>query len=327
MPDSINKYYKDYVNNIAPLVNNGSGRMTVPSGYKPDKNFEAYENLRYPNSLYLMQIQTHPRGSSPQVAKQLKNLDGSLDEKITKAKDIIMKDMGLPSDLVECEDCDSNKTGYAMYSIPKGIILFDKKFCQKPDAEFSDEAIMCILRHEIDHLEVFTKIYKVLGKEKFAQFLNECGVIKQMHSSDLQNINFDFYEKMSKYVDVQGFDAQPYIDAMNNYYNEPLGESHYKNFNIIIKNFDNELEYSAREKQFELEKLMGVTTLRDFYAMIDATKVLISEIRSNGITEDEKINEKFDLLYEQARNESGLKDKIKNWSKILHKARELNQNG
>ena len=37
-------------------------------------------------------------------------------------KDIILKDMGLPSDLVECEDCNSNKTGYAMYSITKGTI-------------------------------------------------------------------------------------------------------------------------------------------------------------------------------------------------------------
>lgn len=278
---------------------------------------------RYPISFCSAQIQQHSKGSTPYVAKQLKELNGTLDEKLIKAKDIILKDMGLPSDLVECVDQDLGGKGYAAYSAPLGKVIFDKKFCQKPDTEFSDDAILCILRHELDHMEVFAKLYKKIGAKDFEN------VVETLYSNapkEMRKINHYFYEKMSKHVNIDNFEAEKYIDAINNYYMASEWESKYKNFTDIAKNFDNELENSARNKQYELENLMGVTTLKDFYSMIDETKKLTSEIKSKGINNEQEIQEIFDNLFNQAVKSTGLEDKTQNWGKILKEARILINN-
>lgn len=298
----------------------------VSKGVSKQNNETNYPIIKelsnYPISFCSVQIQHHSKGSTPYVANQLKLLGGTLDEKLPKAKDIILKDMGLPSDLVECVDNDLKGSGYAAYSAPLGKIMYDKKFCQKPDSEFSDEAIMCILRHELDHMEVFVKLYKKLGGEEFEKLVE---ILYRKSPEGMQKINHDFYKEMSKYVDIDNFDADKYVSAIKNYYDGgALGDSHYKNFSIITKNFDNALEDSAREKQYELEGLMGVTTLKDFYLMIDETKKLKSEIKSKGISDENKIQQAFDDLYTQAVKTTGLEDKTQNWGKIIKEARVLN---
>ena len=275
----------------------------------------------YPISFHASQIHQYSKGSTPKVASQLKALNGTLDEKLVRAKDIILKDIGLPSDLVECVDQDLGGKGYAAYSAPLGKVIFDKKFCQKPDSEFSDEAVMCILRHELDHLEVFTKLYKTLGGEEFEKLIKPLYSNKQ---GEMPKVNHEFYKEMSKHVNIDNFNANKYTDAINNYYMASLGDSHYKNFTDIIKNFDNALESSAREKQFELESSMGVTTLKDFYSMIDETKALIDEIKKKNpqITEPE-MNKMFDELYSKAQKETRLEDKTENWGTILKHAKQI----
>ncbi len=263
-------------------------------------------------------------GSSPFVALKLKQLTGSLDEKLIKAKNIILSDMGLPADLVVLEDKDLKKTGYAACMLTQGKILYDKTFCQQPNSDFSDDAVMCILRHELDHLVLSAKLYKKLGKDEFKKLITNKNLIKAI-PEDMRELNFDFYEKISKYINVDNFDEKKYIDALNNYYSEPLGNSHYKNFNIITKNFDNAFEDSARRKQYELQQLMDVTTLKDFYSMIDETKILTDKIKAKGITNEKQIQKQFDDLYMKAVKQSGLEDKIPNWAKIIKVAREINK--
>ena len=302
------KYLNRNVLNTAQKKQKEQGFAVVP------------ENSNYPINFCSAEIQRHSKGSTPYVARQLKLLDGTLDEKLTNAKDIILKDMNLPANLVECIDSELGGKGYAAYSPALGKITFDKKFCQKPDSEFSDEAVMCILRHELDHMEVFVKLYKKLGGEEFEK------LIKVFYNTPdkMPRVNHDFYKEMSKHVSIDNFDAGKYIYAINNYYDGTLGNSHYKNFTLITKNFDNALEDSAREKQYELENLMGVTTLKDFYSMIDETKKLISEIKADGITDEKDIQNTFDILYAEAEKSTGLKDKTQNWAKIIKNARLIN---
>ena len=83
------------------------------------------------------------------------------------------------------------------------------------------------------------------------------------------------------------------------------------------------MEVEARYKQYELEELMGVTTLKGFYSMIDETKKLTSEIEAKGITDENEIQETFDNLFAQALKSSGLYDKTQNWGRILKEARML----
>ena len=278
----------------------------------------------YPLNFCSAQIRQHSKGSTPEVARQLNALEGTLGEKLPKAKDIILKDMRLPSDLVECVDQDLGGKGYAAYIMTKGKVVFDKKFCDRSDSEFSDKAVMCILRHELDHMVVFTKLYKKLGKENFEKAVS-CMVDKM--PENMRDINYEFYEKMSKYVNVDDFDADKYVYAIKNYYHGAnLDDAPYKKFNGITKNFDNELENSARDKQYELEDLMGVSTLKDFYSMIDETKNLTSEIKAKGISDESEVQKIFDDLYARAAKSTGLEDKTQNWGKILKEARVLYNN-
>ena len=299
--------YQSINNNITKVVSKQCSETAYPA---------IKELSNYPISFCSTQVQRHSKGSTPYVAKELKALEGSLDEKLVKAKDIILKDMNLPSDLVECINQECN--GYAAYSAPLGQIIINKKRCQNPEADFSDEAVICILRHELDHLEVFAKLYKSLGGEEFEKLLSA------LYGKDMPKVNHEFYKEMSKYVNTDNFDSSKYIDAINNYYKASLGKSHYKNFTDITKNFSNALEKSAQDKQGELESLMGVTTIKDFYSMIDETKKLVSEIKAKGITDENEIQNTFDNLFNQALESTGLEDKTQNWSKILKEARIIN---
>lgn len=305
--------------NIQPVSRNISS--TVPK-HSCEAVYPVIKELpNYPVSFCAGQIQRHSKGSTPYVAKQLKALEGTLDEKLPMAKDIILKDMGLPSNFVECVDQDLGGKGYAAYSAPLGKVIFDKKFCQKPDSEFSDEAVMCILRHELDHMEVFAKLYKKLGGEEFEKLIS---VFYKNAPDKMPKVNHEFYKEMSKHVNIDGFEADKYINAINNYYMAAEWESKYKNFTDIAKNFDNALEDSSREKQYELEELMGVTTLKDFYSMIEETNKLTSDIKTQGITDEQAIEERFNNLFAEALKSTGLEDKIQNWGKIIREARVLN---
>lgn len=304
-----------FTQNLQIVNRNISNNVSKP--YNETVRIGRRDFPKYSISFCSAQIQHHSKGSTPQVARQLKSLEGDLDDKLLSAKEIILNDMGLPSELVECVDEDLKGTGYAAYSAPLGKVLFDKKFCQKPDAEFSDDAIMCILRHELDHMEVFTKLYKKLGSEEFEKLL------PVLYGKDMPKVNHEFYKEMSKYVSVEDFDSDKFINAIKNYSGGVLGDSYYNNFMIIIKNFDNALEDSAREKQYELESLMNVTTLKDFYSMIDETKKLTAELKLKGITDEQVMQETFDNLYKQAMKSTGLKDKTQNWAKLIIEARQI----
>jgi len=313
---------------IKPIISQNiqPRRRNISSPYTKKHKAAVYQILNelpaYPISFCSAQIKQHSKGSTPYVAQQLQGLEGTLDEKLVIAKNIILKDMGLPSDLVECVDQDLGGKGYAAYSAPLGNVIFDKKFCQKPDTEFSDDAVICILRHELDHMEVFTKLYKKLGGKEFEKLIM---VLYGNSPDNMPKVNHEFYKEMSKNVNIDGFEAEKYINAIKNYYMANEWESKYKNFTDIAKNFDNALEDSARDKQLELENLMGVTTLKDFYSMIDETKMLISEIKAKGITEEPAIQEKFDNLFGQALKSTGLEDKTQNWGKIIKEARIINK--
>lgn len=271
------------------------------------------------------QVIQSSKGSSVYVAQQLKQLSGTLDEKIMEAKDIILKDMGLPSDLIKLQDEDLKGTGYAAFMPTSGVIAFDKKMCQNPNADFSDDAVLCILRHELDHAEVLLKLYKKIGKDEFEKLILGSEAMVGALPQEKRVINHQYYSTMSQYVNVDDFNADIYIDAIKNYKVAQLGESHYKNFTAIKQNFNNALEKSAQDKQFELEKRMGVETLADFFSMISETEKLIQEIKAKGITEEDKIQKRFDELYDEAVKSSGFQDKTQNWNKILKEARRLNK--
>lgn len=306
-------------------ANNNAVQSEEPSKSYANVPLGAYRDRLLSMQNFTSQQKT-VKGSSPEVASQLKGLSGSLDEKLAQAKDIILTDLGLNSDLVKLVNEDCGPGAYAMCSPARGIIKFNKALCQQANSQFSDDAVLCILRHEIDHTVVFTKIYKKLGAEKFEEMIQNNDYLKTLPPAE-RVVNHEFYREMSNYFDVSDFDAKPYINAFNNYNkgvdNTGIDYSNCRLFTMITKNFDNELENSARDKQYALEEQMGVTTLKDFYSMIDNTKALkaqLSEFLSKNPTlKDGEDTEEvlFDYLYKQSAAEMKLEDKTQNWGKIL----------
>lgn len=268
----------------------------------------------------------YDKGSSPEVAKKLKNLNGSLDQKLVQAKDIILEDLGLNPDLVKLIDTDCGPNAYAVYGAANGVIGYSKAVCQK-QMQFSDDAIICFLRHEIDHMVVFVKIYKVLGPEGFDKFIQNNDYMKQAPPEE-RVVNHHFYQQMAQYLDVSDFNAQKYIDAFNNYKKgvDKTGTDYSKCRLFTSMNGSDELEDSADKAEFELEKQMGVTTLKDFYSMIEHTKILKDKI-SDFISQNpiynvgnDTVEILFDYLYHKSAVETGLEDMLKNWGNILANA-------
>lgn len=283
--------------------------------------FKEFSNNLF--SHYASQVINYPKGTTPNVALQLKALNGSLDEKILKAKDIILKDMNFPSDLVQCIDDDLAGSGYAAFSPALGSVIVDKKACQSPNAQFSDDEILCILRHELDHLEVFVKLYKKLGSDEFEKLILGCEFLVGMLPPEKRKINHEFYSKLAQYVNVDNFDSDKYVDAIKNYCPVVLGNSPYENFVGISKNFNNALEVSAQDKQRKLEHLMGVKTLDNFYSAIDEAKNFEKEIKQKGINEEKGVKELFDKQYAKALATTKLEDNPQNWATIIQQARKL----
>ncbi len=274
----------------------------------------------------IFKVVAEAKGSSFQVANQLRQLDGSLDEKILKAKDIILKDLGVPPEVVVCENGDCGPGAYAMTSIAEGKIYYNKEFCKSPNSQFSDDAVLCILRHELDHLIVCAKLYKVLGAEKYEQLL-QTEAIKKTIPPEMQKVNHEIFQKLTPYVDTEGFEVEKYVNAIENYdknvEKEGIEYSNYRKFMMITGNFDNELEISARNAQYELEQKMGVSTLKDFYSMIDntkETKTLLETVKNrlaNYSDKDDFVEIMFDYLFDKSMKELNLQDLPENWGKII----------
>lgn len=270
------------------------------------------------------------KGSNADVAQKLKALNAPLDKKLAKAKDIILTDLGLPCGLLVLVDRDCGPGAYAGYSPTTGVIAYNKALCQKKDSQFSDDAVLCILRHEIDHMVVFTKLYKTLGPDGFEKLMQNSELIKQL-PPEQRVVNHKFYQEMSKYVDkLSDSDTKKYADAITNYNKNAdstgIEYSNYRKFTFITNNFDNELENSARNVQYQLEEQMGVTTLKDFYSMIDHTKALKTKLKQfinqnpslNNC--DDSVEMLFDYLYHKSSVEAGFEDKTQNWGRILTNA-------
>lgn len=311
--------------NRVAKTNDDSAQKTESSGNFVSVPLGAYKDRLLPQQNFTSLPQS-VKGSTPEVASKLKSLRGTLDEKLAQAKDIIFADLGINPDLVKLVDEDCGPGGYAMCSPARGVIKFNKAFCQQPNSQFSDDAVLCILRHEIDHMVVFSKIYKKVGAKQFDEMIQNNDYLKTLPPAE-RVVNHGFYQEMSKHFDVSDFDEKPYIDAFSNYNkgadSTGIDYSKYRLFTYITKNFDNALEDSARDKQYALEEQMGVTTLKDFYSMIDNTKALkakLGELLNQKPTlkdGDDTAEVLFDYLYKQSAAETGLEDKTQNWAKIV----------
>lgn len=151
--------------------------------------------------------------------------------------------------------------------------------------------------------------------------------IKNVLPPEMQKVDHETFQKLIPHVDTKGFEAEKYVNAIENYNKnvEKTGieYSNYRKFSMITGNFDNELEVSARNAQYELEQKMGVSTLKDFYSMIDNTKEMKNLLEGIKNKQGEYSNKNdfveitFDYLFDKSMKELNLQDLPENWGKII----------
>ena len=166
-----------------------------------------------------------------------------------------MKEMGYNHELIQVKQTYLFGKGDAGFEPLAGVIHFSKEFSKRSNAEIAG-----MMRHELDHFEVYAKLAKSMGIDKFKSFLKTFS--KEMGIKDEQTFdmmfNESFWNKAIKNVDVSGFNAVKYEKAIAGYYKKISGLSDYSELMQDAKYFSNSLETRAYKVQDSIYKSMGV---------------------------------------------------------------------
>lgn len=203
-------------------------------------------------------------------------------------KDKILKKMGYKNP--ELLKCDIDSLSFEMskklgatggYNYTLGKLDFSEAFLNLPI-----ENQISLLYHELDHMDKFVKLYKAVGGKYFKNLSKEAqknspiyeAAIKKFGSIDAP-INFDFYEQMSKELNIQGFDVKKWSKAFKEYgYYTP-------NYNEQYRYYFNPFEESAYNLQSKIQKILGLPaeTSRDLFPK--NYNKMINLLKEYGITD------------------------------------------
>ena len=223
---------------------------------KPITNI-SLKGLKYtPNiGADVCQFKNVDRSLCPKLLEELRSVTGTPKEKITTIKDKMLKAMGYSEpELLVIEDFP-----FSDNICVAGINYFKGKFYVSPRCidGFSNENLIAITRHELDHVDKFAKMVKVFGIEKVEQMLP--------YTID----NKDFWLKISKDANIEGFDANKYLNALKEY--GPLMPCNSEHVVVHVINVNkyctNPIEESAYCVQKKIEVFFGIKepTLYDMY--------------------------------------------------------------
>ena len=242
---------------------------------------------------------------SPVFLESLRNVEGNdAIDKITKIKDLIMKAMGFKHpEVLEVLYDDYSRSVTSAGNFDAGFCTLRNKLIIGENL-FNDslEVIIAMLRHELDHVEKYTKVYKAVGSEKYINAIKKRALNKfpfkipyKFNSwiSSYIKPDTDILEKLAKEVDLDGFDVTKYHEAA---IGKPIG--------CLPKNrqlyeyFNNESEISAYKLQDIVSKILGVEYLspREMYPK-NYLKI-INFLESQGISDPFESDKIFGVISE-----------------------------
>lgn len=140
--------------------------------------------------------------------------------------------------------------------------------------------------HEIDHIDKYVKLHKMIGEKHFQELTNE--FIKNSPFYDAvtksgielnTTVNNNFYRKMSEGINIQNFDVKKWSKAFREY----SGTS--PRFIDQYKYYNNPLEISAYNLQSKINKILGLPTetTRDTFPKNYTS--MINSLKRQGITD------------------------------------------
>lgn len=209
---------------------------------------------------------------NPKLIQTIKDMpEEATEESVNKLNHIILKDMGfdpeklkMPIRWVEFENL---ATGCGQFDIKAGELLIAKQLLEH---NISNSLMSVLLRHELDHFEKLTKIYKKIGATEYEKFANSIPGIPET------KFNKSFWDNATENLDIKNFDHTPYIEG--------LKKQKDANFEAIDKYgldkasymyLSNPLEKEAYKIQNDFEKALDVPVtsfdfLNDNFPKIDS---------------------------------------------------------
>lgn len=152
----------------------------------------------------------------PKFLKRLLDIGNeniSVLQKYAMIKDEMLKAMGYKHP-EELKILPLKRQTVASYEASQGVIYISDQMKMPP------AMIIATLRHELEHLDQFVKIYKTMGEKAFLETITN--FIKRLNPelkpSEINiKLNKRFYEIMSKDADTKNFDSKKYYKAMCEY--------------------------------------------------------------------------------------------------------------
>ncbi|MCQ2754249.1 MAG: hypothetical protein MJ231_04280, partial [bacterium] len=247
--------------------------------------------------------------------KSLLEIKGTPLEKITQIKDKMLELMGYDAKLVKVEYTpEFQQSGFTAGLLSdRGIIGIVPERIQN----MTDIEVICLVRHELDHLDKIAKVINSKGIGAYKQALTERLLHQGLLAEDMR-FNEDFWTKISKNCKTDLFDADKYLEAVK--YKGIGGKT--DPFLRTINYYYNELEKSGYAIESRTGNILGeYLTARD---MSPVGYNNIEKMLSNTEVSVEKRNEILNLLFNAARvkNEPNVKELYKLFVKKIEEVTE-----
>ncbi len=201
-----------------------------------------------------------------QVIKELTQISGKGIDVAEKSKNIFLKELGFPKDLVKLQE-NNDFPFYIGFDGFNGVLYYKKEFL-----DLNKNEIISYIRHELDHLEYSAELCKSLGIDNYKN------MVKNVHPEIQEELfNQNFWEKAIKSVkDISPKETNSRMEAYKKY--SSLGD--------LISYFANPMEQRAYNIQGSvlksLDEKLGINTKDAILQAKAAAKInnLISKIKT-----------------------------------------------
>ena len=218
-----------------------------------------------------------------------KRTDKSLSPKFLKSLvEIYKKNISLLQKATIIKDEVLKAMGYKHPEILKIVPAEPEQFCSSYEATqgvlcFSEdvpsiEIFIASLRHEVEHMDQFVKIYKTKGEKAMLNAFLNIAKLNNMDCPKSIIINNAFYDIMSKDVSAEGFDSEKYYKAMSKYVNFDFARPSKK-----FKYHNNLLEKDAYNVERKVLKALGKDPITTADYFPKNYKTLLKLMNKNGI--------------------------------------------
>ena len=188
-----------------------------------------------------------PEYPNSQVIKELKEISGEGLEVAEKSKNIFLKELGFPENLVKLEENNSFPFRMAFDS-SSGTLFYNKKELLNSNKN----EIISYIRHELDHLEYIAELCKSIGVDNYKNML------EKVHPEvPKEFFNKTFWEKAIKSAKtiskeelnnrIDAYKKYPSMSNMVDYLATPMEQRAYNIQGSVLKSLNEKLGFETKD--------------------------------------------------------------------------------